>query len=261
MAKHIRGRVGSCQSFWNAIPLGHTVKLLSFLFLPCVLSSSPSSSSSFPLLLLRSSLSSRWQPWQKRWTPSWKHFLSEGIATHSPHHLTPNTHTHTHMLSSRSLSTGFLCPLKTDISLWPAFSSLCFSLFSLCLLFTSIYTVYLWMSCQISQLDPYTQNFPQRTAADPRSVGAVRSAAALGDFFCQYEPRSSLTVTLFFWTYHPSATDEMFTWCQVKIFVPKWAKKKEKNWCKKLRKWSPAQLKHATVRLQLTVIFPVNRSV
>lgn len=54
--------------------------------------------------------------------------------------------------SSRSLSTGFLSPLKTDISLCPSFSSLCFSL--LCLLFTSIYTVYLWMSCQISHLDP-----------------------------------------------------------------------------------------------------------
>lgn len=59
-------------------------------------------------LLLRSSLSLRWQPWQRRWTPSWRRFLSEGITPPSPP-------------SPRSLSTGFLCPLKTDVALCPFF--------------------------------------------------------------------------------------------------------------------------------------------
>lgn len=91
------------------------------------------------LILLRSSLSLRWQPWQRRWTPSWKHFLSEGIAPSTP--------------PSHSLSTGFPLPTQ-DWHLSPPF----LSLLCLCLLFTSIYTVYLWMSCQILHLDPYSQS-------------------------------------------------------------------------------------------------------
>ncbi len=79
--------------------------------------------------------------------------------------------------TSRSLSTGFLCPLKTDISLCPSPRSV--SLFCLCLLFTSIYTVYLWMSCQISHLDPYSQWFlPHSMTVDLRSVVLANSGGS-----------------------------------------------------------------------------------
>lgn len=60
-----------------------------------------------------------------------------------------------HLLLARWAPVSSAHSRLTSLSALPSPRSV--SLFCLCLLSTSIYTVYLWMSCQISHLDPYSQ--------------------------------------------------------------------------------------------------------